>query len=506
MHDESAISRRTVAAAATAFMIVPRHVLGGPGQTPPSDKITLAAIGMGRQGMVITMDLLARPDIQVVAVCDCNQGSKDYAEYNPNALLTSARRLLGPGYENWGEDLSSPGSVQMGTEFRTSLGMGGREPARRLVDAYYQSRKSGTAAKTCTAYADFRELLYKQKDVDAVYIATPDHWHAPISLAAMKKRKHVLCQKPMTHSIGEARRVASMAREMNVATSVTVNNPSSDSTKLIASWIADGAIGRTKEVHNWSSRPFWPQGVPRPSEAMPVPNGLDWEMWVGPAPMRPYHKAYLPFVWRGWYDFGCGSFGDMGCYSFAGVFKVLGLTPPAAVETSTSEVHEETYPKASIVHLDFPASGSRGALRLSWYDGGLMPPRPAGLLEPDQRLFSRRGEGIMYVGEKGLILAGFNGQNPRVYPESKKYVAPAQQRGGAIRDHAIDQWIAACKGGPAPMADFASQIAPTESFLLGCLTQRVPNERFEWDSAAMRITNSERANQLVDPAYRGNWG
>jgi predicted dehydrogenase len=504
MDKDTAISRRTVAAAATAFMIVPRHVLGGAGQTPPSDKITIAAIGLGRQGMVVTMDLLARPDVRVVAVCDCNEGSKEYAEYNPNALLTSARKLLGPGYESWGEDLSSPGTVQLGTEFRTSLGMGGREPARRLVDAYYQSRKSPAAGKGCAAYADFRELLEKQTDIDAVYIATPDHWHAPISLAAMKKGKHVLCQKPMTHSISEARRVSALAREMKVATSVTVNNPSTDTTKLIASWIADGAIGRVKEVHNWSSRPFWPQGVPRPAQAMPVPKGFDWDMWVGPAPMRPYHKAYLPFVWRGWYDFGCGSFGDMGCYSFAGVFKILGLTPPTAVETSTSELHEDSYPKASIVHLDFPASGSRGALRLSWYDGGLMPPRPAGLLDADQRLFRRRGEGIMYVGDRGLILAGFNGQNPRLYPESKKYIAP--QRGGDTQDYAIDQWIAACKGGPSPVADFASQVAPTESFLLGCLTQRVPNERFEWNTAAMRITNSHRANQLIDPAYRGNWG
>jgi hypothetical protein len=229
-------------------------------------------------------------------------------------------------------------------------------------------------------------------------------------------------------------------------------------------------------------------------------------MWLGPAPERPYHKAYAPFVWRGWYDFGCGSFGDMGCYSFAGVFKVLGLTPPTAVETSTSELHQDTFPKASIVHLDFPVNGSRAALRMSWYDGGLMPPRPAGLREADERLFRRRGEGIMYVGDKGLILAGFNGQNPRVLPESKKYFAAPAERTGEMRDSAVSQWLAACKGGPAPLADFISQAPVTEAFLLGCLTQRVPNERFEWNSAAMKITNSEKANKLIDPAYRGNWG
>lgn len=501
------ITRRDFAAAA-AFTIVPRSVLGGHGHTAPSDRITLATIGLGRQGMAVTMELLARPDVQVVAVCDVNRGSRNYVEYGDNALLKSARALLGKGYEYWGEDLASPGSAQLTANFRTSLGMGGREPAKRLVEAYYASRNQANSYKGCAAYADFRELLERETGVDAVYIATPDHWHAPISMAAMRKRKNVLCQKPMTHSVAEARRVAAMAREMNVTASLPVNNPSTDATKTIAAWIADGAIGRVREVHNWSSRPFWPQGVARPTEPQPVPDGLDWNMWVGPAPERPYNSAYLPFVWRGWYDFGCGSFGDMGCYSFAGVFKILGLTLPTAIEASSSEYFSETYPKASIVHLDFPAAGNRGPIRMSWYDGGLMPPRPAGLREEDQRLFQRRGEGIMYVGDSGIILAGFNGDSPRVYPESKKYQTPPRPARGQAenrRDPAIDQFVAACKGGPAPLASFESQVAPTESFLLGCLAQRLAGERFEWDTAAMRIKNSESANKYVDPPYRGNW-
>ena len=500
----ASITRRSFTAA-SAFLIVPRHVLGGRGQTPPSDRVTLASIGMGRQGMAVTMELLARPDVQVVSVCDCNRQSKDYAEYSPNALLTSARRLLGSGYENWGEDLASPGTVNLTHSFRTSLGAAGREPARRLVEAYYASRNKSGSFKGCAAYHDFRELLDKEKDVDAVYVATPDHWHAPISIAAMRKRKHVLCQKPMTHSVAEARRVAAVAGEMKVATSVAVNNPSTESTRIISEWLADGAIGSVREVHNWSSRPYWPQGIERPAESMPIPEGLEWNMWLGPAAERPYNKAYLPFVWRGWYDFGCGSFGDMGCYSFAGLFKILGLTPPVAVEASASESHDETYPLASLVHLDFPARESRPALRLSWYDGGLMPPRPAGLRGEDLRLFRRRGEGVLYSGEKGILLAGFNGQNPRVYPESNKYTAPARQRGSGTRDAAIDQWIAACKGGPAPLADFASQSPVTEAFLLGCLAQRFAGERLEWDTSTMRVTNSEAANRYIDPPYRGQW-
>jgi len=490
---------------ATAFTLVPRHVLGGRGYVAPSDKITLASIGMGRQGMVVTMDLLTRPEIQVVAVCDCNEASKDYAEYGPNALLNAARKLLGPGHENWGEDLASPGVVQLTHTFKTSLGMGGRQPARRLVEAYYASREKSGSYKGCAAYRDFRELLAKERDLEAVYIATPDHWHAPISLAAMRQGKHVLCQKPMAHWIGEARRMALSARQAKVATSLPVNNPSSESTRLIAEWIADGAIGQVREVHNWSSRPYWPQGVERPKEEMPVPPGLDWDLWLGPAPWRPFHKAYLPFVWRGWYDFGCGSFGDMGCYSFAGLFKILELTAPVAVEASTSESHEETFPLASIVHLEFPARGNRSPVRITWYDGGLRPPRPAGLAEQDQRRFRPGQEGVMYVGDKGIIVGGFNGDNPRVYPESKKYQAPPRQPGAGMRDRALDQWIAACRGGPASLTNFEIQCPVTEAFLLGCLAQRFPGERLQWDPTAMRIISSERANRWVDPPYRSEY-
>jgi len=504
------LSRRTfagVAGTAATFMIVPRHVLGAP-FVPPSDKITLASIGLGRQGQAVTIELLERPDVQVVAVCDCNRLSKDYVEYGENDLLKSARRLLGPGYESWGADLASPGFTQFTQQFRTSLGMGGREPAKRLIEAYYGSRKGAGSGSYngCAAYNDYRELLHKEKDLDAVYVATPDHWHAPISLAAMKQRKHVLCQKPMTHTIGDARRMAQMAREMKVATSLPVNNPSSEPTRLITEWLADGAIGHVSEVHNWSSRPFWPQGIARPLEAQPIPEGLDWNLWLGPAPERPFNHAYLPFVWRGWHDFGCGSFGDMGCYSFAGVFKILGLTPPVGVEACSSESFVESFPKASIVHLDYPAAGDRPAVRMSWYDGGLRPKRPAGLRADDQHYFQagEDNEGILYVGDKGIILAGFNGNNPRVYPESKKYQPPARQpRGDRPRDVAIDQWVSACKGsGQAPLANFEIQSPVTEAFLLGCIAQRFPGERIEWDTAKMRITNSEKLNGYVDPAGR----
>ncbi len=250
------------------------------------------------------------------------------------------------------------------------------------MEAYYASRKN-SSYKGCAAYRDFRDLLEKEKDLDAVYVATPDHWHAPVSIAAIKRHKHVLCQKPMTRSVGEARRMAALAREMKVATGVPVNNPTSAATRMIRDWIDAGAIGIVREVHSWSSRPNCPQGVERPKDTPQVPPGLDWDLWVGPSPARPYHAAYHPFLWRGWYDFGTGSLGNMGSYSFAGMFKVLDLTPPAAVEScatgnydSSAQAREETYPKASIIHTHFPARGNRPAVRISWYEGGLRPPRP----------------------------------------------------------------------------------------------------------------------------------
>ncbi|HEX4021523.1 MAG TPA: Gfo/Idh/MocA family oxidoreductase [Acidobacteriaceae bacterium] len=501
------ITRRefAVAAAATAatFMIVPRHVLGGTGYIAPSDKVTIASIGLGRQGLAITMELMSRPEVQIISVCDCNRESKNYLEYEPNALLNAERKLLGPGFANWGQDLASPGERQVTRSFRSSLGTGGREPAQRLVEAYYGVRTSKGTYKGCTAYNDYRELLEKEKDLDAVYIATPDHWHAPISMAAMRKRKHVLCQKPMTHTIGESQRVAQVAREMNVAAGITVNNPSTSETKLIAQWIAAGAIGNVREVHNWSNRPSWPQGIDRPSTTDAVPQGLDWDLWLGPAEPRPFSHEYLPFVWRGWYDFGCGSFGDMGCYSFAGIFKILGLTPPTAVEATASQTSGVTYPGASIVHLDFPQQGARGPVRLTWYDGGLQPARPAGLRVEDERFFKEGGEGVMYVGDRGYILGAFNGDTPRVYPESSQFVTPPpnQEEWDEMHDLAVLEWIAACKGGPAPLSSFELQAPVTETFLLGCLAQRFPWQRLEWNTAT-RQTNSETVNRYVDPPYR----
>ena len=328
---------------AAALTIAPRRVLGGPGYVAPSDKITVACIGVGAQGTRVMMDFLKQPDVQIVAVCDVNKEGNDYVEWWPNELREKQRALLGSTYSDWGHDWKG--------------GTAGREPARRLVEAYYAAQAPSAKYKGCAAYIDYRELLEKEKDLDAVIVGTPDHTHTVISIASMRKRKHVLCQKPMTHSIHEARRMAEVARETRVATQVTINNQASEDTRLLCEWIWAGAIGPVREVHNWSTRPFWPQGLERPANGEPVPGSLDWDLWLGPAPFRPYSRVYLPFVWRGWYDFGAGALGDMACYSFDTIFRVLKLGSPESVDASSTRPFKETFPIASMIHFYFGARG-----------------------------------------------------------------------------------------------------------------------------------------------------
>lgn len=332
------ISRRAFiggALSSAAFTIVPCRVLGG-GTIPPSEKITIACVGIGSQGTRVLMDFLKQPDVQVVAVCDCNRESSDYVEWWKNELRDKQRALLGPGYTEWGSDWK--GCVA------------GREPARRLVEAYYASRSPSGKYTGCAAYSDYRELLEKEKDLDAVIVGTPDHTHALISIAVMRKRKHVYCQKPMSHSILEARRMAEVAREAGVATQVATGNQASEDTRVLCEWVWAGGIGTVRRVVNWSSRPFWLQGMNRPEQEETVPEGLDWNLWLGPAPSRPFNHVYLPFVWRGWYDFGTGALGDMGCYSFDTIFRVLKLGMPESVEASSTQPYPETFPLGSIIH------------------------------------------------------------------------------------------------------------------------------------------------------------
>ncbi len=499
------LSRRgflaSAGAAAAALAIVPGRVLGGEGQAAPSGKVNVACIGVGSQGLRVLLGFLRQPDVQVVSVCDVNKQSSDYPQWGATEFRDSVRALLGGGQDEWTESLSTTREIALTRTTKVTGGMAGREPCRRIVDAYYARDARSGRRRACTAYADYRELLDKEKDVDAVVVCTTDHWHAPISVAAMKKGKHVFCQKPMTRTVHEARRMAEVARETKVATQVAVGNQASEATRLLCEWVWDGAIGPVREVINWSSRPVWPQGLDRPKEQPPVPDGLDWDLWLGPAPSRPYHPVYLPFVWRGWHDFGGGAIGDMGCYSFDTIFRVLKLEAPTSIEASSSETFAETYPKASIMRFAFPARGEMPPVKVTWYDGGLRPPHPEGL-EADRKLSP---EGLLLVGDKGAILCGFLGENPALIPESrmKEYKQPAKTLPRSIGHER--EWIEACKGGPsAPGANFEFSSRVTETILLGNVAQRT-GERLAWDPANLKAANAPAAQAFIRPEYRQGW-
>jgi predicted dehydrogenase len=500
------VSRRRfligASAATAALTIVPRHVLGGAGNTPPSEKITLAFIGVGSQGLRVMLSFLQYPDTQIVSVCDVNKQSDDYPQWGVTEFRDSVRRLLGPDYGNWGEWLSTSRVIELTRTLKVTGGTAGREPCRQIVDAYYASQKRSGHAKGCTAYNDYRELLEKEKDLNGVVVCTTDHWHALISVAAMQQGKHVYCQKPLTRTVYEARRIAEVARETRVATQVAVGNQASEATRLLCEWVWAGAIGPVRQVINWSSRPFWPQGIDRPKEQPPAPPGLDWNLWLGPSPARPYHPIYLPFSWRGWHDFGGGAIGDMGCYSFDTIFRVLKLEAPTTIEASSSETFAETFPKASIIHFQFPARQAMPPVKISWYDGGLRPPRPEELAA-DQRDLDK--EGLLFIGDKGSILCGFTGENPTLIPEAKMK-AYRQPPKTLPRSPGHDrEWLDGCKGSQTkPGANFEFSGPVTETILLGNVALRT-GERLVWERANLKVTNIASAQQYVRPEYREGW-
>ncbi|MBI4558628.1 MAG: Gfo/Idh/MocA family oxidoreductase [Candidatus Hydrogenedentes bacterium] len=353
-------------------------------------------------------------------------------------------------------------------------------------------------------YRDFRVMLEKQKDIDAVVVGTPDHLHAVVAMTAVQLGKHIYCEKPLTHSIYEARKLAEAARNAKVATQMGNQGQATEDSRVLCELIGSGAIGTVREIHGWCNRnpSISPRGMARPQGSSPIPATLDWDLWLGPAPFRPYVEgAYLPFVWRGWWDFGTGVLGDIGCHNFATIFKALKLGHPTSVEaTSTAaqcppEVNNESAPTASIVHYEFPALGDRPGVTLTWYDGGLMPRRPSEL-EPDRKMGG--GDGMLYIGDKGKIL------NHRLIPESrsKEYGPPPKTLPRSAGHY--QEFINACKGGePAGSNfDFAGPLA--EMVLLGNIAIRT-GQKLTWDGPSMTVTNVPEANSYVNPPYREGW-
>ncbi len=448
---------------AGAFLLAPAAVLGLRGAASPNQKLNLAGIGIGSQG---AHDLSQMESENIVALCDVDKSH-----------------------------------------------------AARVFKKYPQAQQ----------FTDYRQMLDQVKEIDGVVIATPDHHHAFAAMEALKRGKHVFCEKPLTHSVWEARRLAGAAREAKVATQMGNQGQASEATRRLSEYVWSGIIGKVREVHIWTDRPsrglfgeYWPQGGTRPSDTPPVPATLNWDLWLGPAPQRPYHPAYLPFKWRGWWDFGTGALGDIGCHAMDPVFRALKLGAPLSVEAASTRVNEETYPLGSIVTYHFPArpaasqahnrhiaglSGrAAGAVsmppcKLVWYDGGLRPPRPAAL--PAGKLMGDNGR--LLVGEKGFILG------EEVFPEALNKAAHELAKTIPRCDDHYQEWIRACKGGKPGGANFDWAGPLAEAVLLGNVALRsqlredLTLGKLLWDSTNLKFTNLDEANQFLRRDYRAGW-
>lgn len=437
--------RKFIGTAATvaAFSIVPRHVLGGPNQKAPGEKLNIAGIGVGGMG---AGNLKALESENIVALCDVDHAyAANTFKLYPNAKI----------------------------------------------------------------YTDYREMLDKEKDIEAVMIATPDHTHAVISMAAIKAGKHVYCQKPLTHDVYESRMLVRAAKEARVATQMGNQGHAREGIRSICEWIWDGAIGEIREVDAWCSLSYYPWGHAswsskwgtRPTDTPAVPASLNWDLWLGPAPVRPYHPAYHPAVWRCWWDFGVGMMGDRGAHTLDAAVWALKLGPPKSIEATSCGLNPDTHPLSAIVTYRFPARENLPPLKLVWYEG-TRPPQPEDL---DAELEWPREGGLLFHGTKGRIIAGVYGESPRLLPESlhEGYKRPAKTLPRVNGSHEMD-WVRACKTGQPAGSDFGYSGPLTETCLLGNIAKRV-DTRIEWDAADMKVTNLPDANRYVRTEYRKGW-
>ncbi|HCW77981.1 MAG TPA: oxidoreductase [Gemmatimonadetes bacterium] len=482
----------TTSKLALGGMVVPRHVLGGHGYQAPSDTLNVAIVGAGGMGAENAQELGSE---NIVAVCDVDL----------ELVMDKARERMTDGDGN------------------------PREKGHRWVEQ----------CESATKYTRFDEMLERQRDIDAVLIATPDHTHAVIAAAAMKEGKHVYVQKPLTWSVHEARALQGLARTTGVVTQMGNQGHSSDDARLINEWVQAGVIGNVREVHVWTNRPIWGQGLLRPtarpsdfdlnspdrswwpgsiaeahawglSGDFPVPGHLDWDQYLGPVARRvPYHPIYHPFHWRGWVDFGVGALGDMGAHLIDHPFWALNLGYPETIEaTSTpwggTADDPVSYPMATKVHYEFPRRGLMPSVSLHWYDGGLMPQRPE-LLPVDVELEPEGG--VIFVGERGLLMHETYGRNPRLFPETLHEEAEVVPwRYDRIEDSHEMNWASACKEGREASCPFSYAAPLTEVMLLGLVALRTgQGVRLDYDGEAMRVTNSEVANRFLTREYRQGW-
>ncbi len=411
----------------------------GQGMTPPSEKLNIAGIGVGGQGGGVLNDMKGE---NIVALCDVDSAKAAGTFKNfPNA----------------------------------------------------------------ERFKDYRVMLEKRKDIEAVMIATPDHMHAPITMAALRAGKHVYVEKPMAHTIEEARAMTKLAKQTGLVTQMGNNGHAGDGLRLTREWIQAGAIGAIREIHGWSDRPgkWWKQPAERPAESMPVPNDLDWNLWLGCAEARPYHKAYHPFAWRGWFDFGTGALGDMAVHNLDPAFYALDLQAPVSAEAECSGLGKETYAAWQIITFHFAAQGNQPAFKMKWYDGGKRPSKPNDL-DAD---FDLSDNGILFVGEKGTIICGGWSGAPKLFPFSRRdsFQLPPQSIPRSIGHR--PEWVKACKEKKPEdaKAGFVYSGPFTEALLVGNLAVRL-QKPIEWDSSAMRARNIPEAEGLVRKRYRAGFG
>ena len=502
------ISRRdfiaTAGTTAAGLTIVPRHVLGK-GQTPPSDRLNIAGVGVGGMGQTNLFNLAV--DNNIVALCDVDWGfaGRGWSTSNLEASLKREQERL----------------------LKTDLTAESRKNGEHRVASLTKLIKEDVPKQK--RYRDFRIMLEEQKDIDAVVVATPDHMHAPVAMAAMDLNKHVYVQKPLCWSVEEARKLARKARQTKVVTQMGNQGHSWDDGRKAVEWVQSGAIGDVTEVHVWTNRPlsYWPQGIPRPeprrissdlrwnmsgvmarlSNAMgiySVPDDLEWELFLGPSPFVEYHPVYHPFNWRGWVDWGCGALGDMGAHLLDHSYWALDLGYPTSIETVSTpwDRDKACFPMATKTYYEFPARGSKPPVKLTWYDGGMFPPTPPEFAEGEK--LNGEGGAIM-VGTKGKVIHNTYGLGARLLPaELHKSVGDPKQTLPRITTSHEVNWANACKGKGQASTPFEYAAKLTEVMLLGVVALRA-GTKIHYDGADMRITNSRDGNDLLKRDYRKGW-
>jgi predicted dehydrogenase len=449
---------KTAATAVTAFQILPRHVLGGPRFVPPSEKVNVAMIGVGGRGLQNMKALLQLEDVQVMAIAD-----------------PAERFSL--------EDFYYKGN-------------GGRLVAIEQCEKHYAEK---TPNYKTAGYEDFRVMLEREKSIDAILCATPDHLHAYVCLRALRAGKHAYCEKPLTHNIWEAREVARVAKETGLATQMGNQGHSTVGIRDTVEHIRAGTIGTVKEVHAWVPAKRWnPALMTKPTPGLPVPSGMNWDLWIGPREPREFHTAYHPVAWRDFWAFGSTGMGDFGCHDLDAATWALALpTPSRAIAYATGPSDREIAPHGCTIYYDFPARGEWPAVRATWYDGGARPAPPEALGN-----FPLPARGVMFVGDKGVIQCDGAGGPPRLFPAAlrlqPKPAASLKRSNGHHRD-----WIDACKGGDPASSHFGYGAHLTEIGLIGLLSLRL-NKPVEWDAVAMKVKD-EKDQALAEPIIRGSY-